>query len=364
MQFGKICIVGTGLIGGSLALAFRKANVGEKFFGIDLAEMLETINAQQIVDIAYEPSALEIAVEDADLIILAMNIKHIIEYIPKVALLAKSGAIVTDVGSTKEEIVRQAQKYFEPDVYFIGGHPMAGSEKNSVTAADPYLFENCFYLLTPFENTPKDILKKLSFALEMIGSKILILDAGTHDRIAAAVSHLPQMLAICLVNFIKDFHQFQPNSLKLAAGGFRDMTRIASSPFDMWKDICETNSANIIKMLENFINNLNQFKVQFKQTNLKSQFDSAAKTRLSIPKDTKGFINPNYDVSVQVEDKPGVIARIATSLAESGINIRDIEVLKVRLLEGGTLRLSFGTENDRLEAISVLQKQGFLCRIK
>jgi len=362
MFFKNIYILGVGLIGASLALAFRRNNIGEEIVGIDYSDVIDKAVNQNIINKGYEPSSISKHIGKADLVILSTNIRQIINYLKPVASSVKNGAVVTDVGSSKELIVKSAQHEFQNNAVFIGGHPMAGSEKNGLEAADPFLFENCFYILTPTKNTDRESVEKLTTIMELIGAKVLIIEAATHDKIAAAVSHLPQMLAVSLVNFIGKINKEDSNYMKLAAGGFRDMTRIASSPFSMWEDICNTNSENILQMIDEFIGELFEFRKIFSQTDLQVQFDNAAQTRLSIPKDTKGFIHPNYDITVFVEDEPGIIAKISNVLAEKGINIRDIEVLKVRLLEGGTMRLSFESEKNREKAIDLLTEQGFYCR--
>ena len=362
MGIKKVTIIGTGLIGSSLALSLKRQKICEEITGIDLPGIITAALHENIIDRGLEPTDIEKGVRDADLIFLATNINNILGYLPLVSACVKTGAIVTDVGSTKERIVSQAEKYFSNKVFFIGGHPMTGSEKSGITAADPLLFENCFYILSPIEQTPDKVVQKLADVLHKIGSKVLIMDAVTHDKIAATVSHLPQMLAVALVNFVERYNEKQPNNLKLAAGGFRDMTRIASSPFEMWQDIIETNQTNIVKIIDKFIDELNYFKYHFSRDDLENNFSRAAKTRLSIPKDTKGFLNPNFDISVVAEDKPGIIAKMATILANENINIRDIEVLKVRMLEGGSFRLSFESDRIRERAISLLNKSGFDCR--
>ena len=362
MSFEKICIIGTGLIGASLALAFRRHNIGDEIVGIDFPDVLAKAIDQNIIDKGFTRETMANYVAQADLIILATNIQQIILDLKNIAPILKKETLVTDVGSSKAIIADVAVRSFLHSGYFIGGHPMAGSEKSGLEAADPFLFENCFYILTPMKNTPALLLNKLVNVLELIGAKVLILDACLHDKIAAAVSHLPQMLAIKLVNLIEKYNQQEPNYLKLAAGGFRDMTRIASSPYYMWEDICQTNADNILKMIDEYIAELQELKKSVRDLSLKEEFEKAAKTRLSIPKDTKGFIHPNYDITVVVKDEPGVIAKIANTLFDKKINIRDIEVLKVRLLEGGTLRLSFESEKNRETAIASLTEQGFFCR--
>ena len=182
-----------------------------------------------------------------------------------------------------------------------------------------------------------------------------------HDRIIAAVSHLPQFAAVSMTNLIARFYQEDPNYLKLAAGGFRDMTRIASSPFSLWRDICRTNAEQISLFIDEYIAELQRIKTMLEKQELEPYFNQAAITRLAIPRDTKGFIRPSYDVSIAVEDEPGVIAKFSTVLAKNKINIKDIEVLKVREGEGGTIRLAFENDADRQKAVDLIREVGLSC---
>jgi len=277
MFFNKICIIGTGLIGGSLASAFKRKNIGEKIVGIDFLETIEKALEHNIIDEGYRPDEIEQHVGDAELVILATNIQQIICDLKRISPMLKKDVIVTDVGSSKETIINIAGHELPEYAHFVGGHPMAGSEKNGIDAADPFLFENCFYILTPQKNTPPHALEKLVTIMELIGAKVLLLNASVHDKIAAAVSHLPQMLAVKLVNLIEGYNQDEPNYLKLAAGGFRDMTRIASSPFSMWEDIFKTNSGNILKIIDEFINELNDLKKEFSYPELQTEFEMQPK---------------------------------------------------------------------------------------
>ena len=219
------------------------------------------------------------------------------------------------------------------------------------------------WVLTP--SRPVNEIKRKAFGelLELIGAKVLLLQPRLHDEIAAAVSHLPQMAAVALMNMAAGRHQESPYFLKMAAGGFRDMTRIASSPFGIWRDICETNADMISSFLDAYIEELRHVKSLLADSKeLERYFGRAAGNRLSIPTDTKGFLKPQYEVSVAVEDKPGVLARLATLLADAQINIKDIEVLKIREDEGGTFRLAFGERSDQERAIELLSSAGFECR--
>jgi prephenate dehydrogenase len=274
----------------------------------------------------------------------------------------KPGTLISDVGSTKRQIVETANIYLPPHCDFIGGHPMAGSEYRGIDAADPFLFENTTYVLTPSRPIKEVTRKAFGELLELIGAKVLLLSPKLHDEIAAAVSHLPQMASVAMMNLVSGKQQESPYFLKMAAGGFRDMTRIASSPFGIWQHIRETNSDMIISYLDHYIAELKKVKRLIQKPDLEDYFESSAKSRLSIPTDTKGFLRPQFDISVTVEDKPGVIYQIARALYEKNINIKDIEILKIREDEGGTMRLAFSSEQDREMAISLLREAGLDCR--
>lgn len=240
---------------------------------------------------------------------------------------------------------------------------MAGGEGRGVRWADPFLFENAVYVFTPSRPLPSDAMKELGNTIERIGAKILFLSPSMHDRVAAAVSHLPQMLAVTLMNMVAGHQEDSPFFLKLAAGGFRDMTRIASSPYDMWESVIETNRPEILTFMDEFIRSLERMKQHMIDGELKKQFQESARHRLSIPKDTKGFLKPHHDLLVRVEDKPGIIASISGALAAEGINIKDIEILKVREGDAGTLRLSFESPDARRGAKASLEKIGFTSRL-
>ncbi|MBN2105346.1 prephenate dehydrogenase [bacterium] len=356
--FKKIAILGVGLIGGSLGLAIKRKQPGSHIIGISSPGALEGAIAIGAIDEAVRKDHLERGIYDADLVILCNPIQEILQRLPEVAGAVKPGALVTDAGSTKLQIFEKAKFCMDSDSYFIGGHPMAGSEARGIQAADALLFENAVYVLTPLDNTPEDIQKKMISLVECIGAKAIFISPDLHDRIAAAVSHVPQILAVTLMNLISKPDKSSLH-LKLAAGGFRDMTRIASSPYDIWEDIITTNQQVILETLDEFIRDLQQVKLKMKTLDLSADFQQANTQRLSIPRDTKGFIHPHFDLLVRVEDKPGIIAALSTALAAAAINIKDIEVLKVREGDAGTIRLSLETPEARKQAQSILKEAGF-----
>jgi prephenate dehydrogenase len=361
-QFKRVLIIGVGLIGGSLGLALKRKGFKGKIIGVDDPAVLEQAKQRKILDEAYPTDQVEKAVAGADLIFLCTPIVEIIRLLPIIGKCVKSNTLITDVGSTKRRIVETANIHMPADCDFIGGHPMAGSEARGVEAADPFLFENTTYVLTPSRPTNEMTRKALGELLEMIGAKVLLLLPTLHDEIAAAVSHLPQMASIALMNLIANRHEESPYFLKMAAGGFRDMTRIASSPYSVWEPIRQTNADMISTFIDAYIIELQKVKEILLTPGLEKYFEKANRKRLSIPKDTKGFMRPQFDISVSVEDKPGMIAHIAKTLAEKNINIKDIEVLKIREDEGGTIRLSFSTKQDRVKALDLLKEKGFECR--
>jgi prephenate dehydrogenase len=240
---------------------------------------------------------------------------------------------------------------------------MSVYERQGLRAADALLFENAVWVLTPGPRTPARGVRSLGELLEKVGAKVLIVSAALHDRVAAAVSHLPQLLAVALMNMVARHQADTPHLLKLAAGGFRDMTRIASSPYRMWHDVLASNVEQIVPFIDEYIAELGRVRARLLAGDLAAEFESAARNRLSIPRDTKGFLKPHYDIIVQVEDRPGVIAAMAGALAAEEINIKDIEVLKVREGDAGSIRLAFASEACRQRAQVLIGALGYRVRV-
>jgi prephenate dehydrogenase len=361
-SFKNILIIGVGLIGGSLGLSLKRKGFSGRIAGIDREDVLEKALARQIIDRGFPRCDLEPAVRESDLIFLCTPIAEILRVLSTIGQFVSPNTLVTDVGSTKRRIVESASLFLPSSTDFIGGHPMAGSEQKGVEAADPFLFENTTYVLTPAKPISEERRKSFGDLIELTGAKVLLLSPALHDEIAAAVSHLPQMVAIGLMSLASQRQAESPHFLKMAAGGFRDITRIASSPFSVWEDILKTNKDMVISYLDAFISELARIRQAVEEEKTAVFFEQAAVNRLSIPKDTRGFLKPHYDISVSVEDRPGMIALIADTLLEKNINIKDIEVLKVRENEGGTMRLAFASEVERDIAMALLKSRGLECR--
>lgn len=355
----KVSILGVGLIGGSLALAWKRAIPDLHITGFASPETLEKAKRRGAID--STSSNVDEAVRDADLIVLASPVLHILSTIPKMSAYLKPGTIVTDVGSVKLAIAQSAAKYLSGSAYFIGGHPMAGSEQQGIEAADPFLFQNAVYVLCPQPNLPDVVFRRFVPLIECTGARTLLLEPDVHDRIAAAVSHLPQLVAVTLMNMVGSLNDTDPRYFQLAAGGFRDLTRIGSSPFSMWSDILETNKAYIDEVIDEFVKLLEGHKKILDKENLQmidKSFQRARRLRDSIPRNTKGFLRPLVDVYIEVEDRPGVVSEISTALYRENINIKDIELLKIREGTGGTFRLSFESEGVADKAVTILLSIG------
>lgn len=364
--FQQIAVIGVGLIGGSIGMAVKKNRLVNQVIGID-------INPDTLI-LAKELGAIDIGasqydiISQADLVVLAAPITINFEILQKIKPLLKPNTIITDVSSTKGNFVRKCEKALAgSNHYFIGGHPMAGAETAGVASADPYLFENAIYLLTPTVNTNTTALAKVQKVVEEIGARVMIVSPDEHDVMAAAISHLPHLVASTLVKTAAKIDIDNPNTLLLAAGGFKDTTRIASGNPSLWKDICFSNKTELLNMIEVFKEEFVEFERQL-AFGLTDQFESdlrfAKTVRDKIPAKLKGYWPFLDEIIVTIPDKPGMIGQVAAILGEQAINIDDIEILHVREGEGGTLRLGFAKEGLAKKAVQVLEKHGFSTRMK
>jgi len=283
-SFKKITIIGVGLIGGSLGLALKEKKPNFKIIGIDKQEIIEKAIIRGAID--EGTINLKEGIKEADVVILATPVKIILDLLPQINPFLKKGCLVTDTGSTKTQIVKKANKVLSKDIHFIGGHPMAGSEKYGINSANTHLFLDKTYILTPSNKSNLAALEKIFLIIGMIGAKRLILDPFEHDKIIAAISHLPQILAVSLTNTISTLVQEENNNnyFKVIGGGFKDMTRIASSPYKIWEDICQTNQENILRSIQEFRNYLEVIEEKLKNdpSSLKEEFQKASKLRETL----------------------------------------------------------------------------------
>lgn len=361
MQVKKVAIIGLGVIGGSLGKALKSRKPEISVYGIDVDQyIINEAVKRNIID--WGTTVLLDGIKQADLVVLAVPVSSMIETAVEIKKHLKPGAIITDVGSTKENIVKSLEQVFKGSNSFVGGHPMAGSEKWGLFGANELLFENAAYVLTPTENTSLSALEKVRSIVEDLGAHVIILSPGEHDQKVAAVSHLPHLLASVLVNTVGDLEDNEGGYFSLAAGGFRDSTRIAASQSKMWCDILQQNSSSILPLVQSLKIMLDEIEdtIQRNDSDKLAEFLSLARTRReTVPMGMKGILPQLFYISVTVPDKPGIISEITNNLASQNINISDIEIQLVREEYEGTIRLGFRTEKARDNALITLEYKGY-----
>ncbi|UKS30587.1 prephenate dehydrogenase [Paenibacillus sp. HWE-109] len=355
----KIAIFGVGLIGGSLALCY-KGKPGFTVVGHSPnPKSVEKLLKRNVVDIATTNMAE--AVVDADYIFLCVPVGMLEDYVRQlVELPLKSGCIITDVGSTKASVTESSAKIVKENIYFIGGHPMAGSERHGVEAASSHLFENAFYVLTPAEGTPEVEVDRLTELLRITKAQIVRVGAREHDDIVGAISHLPHIIAVALVNQVRGYNETNPLYQNLAAGGFRDITRIASSEPMIWRDILVNNREVLLRLLKDWHLEIAQF-VQLLEAGdgdgIAEHFRLAGEFRSQLPERRKGMITSLFDIYVDIPDHPGIIGQITTLLGNARINLSNIQIIESREDVPGVLRLSFRNQEDADRASALLGQQ-------
>ncbi len=359
-DFKNVTIIGIGLIGGSLGFAVKALPDPPRIIGFSRRE--QTIRkALELGAIDEGVHSLPTAVRNADLVFVSTPISIIVDIVRQIAPHMKNGSLITDVGSTKGKIVQAVEGLLPEGVSFIGGHPMAGSEQQGVAFANATLFKNSYYLLTPTKKTDAVTFQKLHSLLTRIGAQVLAIDPEKHDKIVSTISHLPHILSAALVNQANQQTKESKNLLLVAAGGFRDMTRIAASNPDMWRDICIDNSDAILEALEEFGANLTAFKRYILEKNRESlwnEFKEAQSVRIDLPKILHKDISDQWELSIPVADRPGVISDITVTIGRKGINIEDIEI--VHLAEhSGVIKLVVNGKKDAWSAATVLREAGY-----
>jgi prephenate dehydrogenase len=280
-MFDRITIIGVGLLGASFALALKKNGLCRSITGCGRSrENLLRAKKRNIIDsFEQDPAA---ACKDADLIVLSTPVGSFPDLARTIAPVLKNGAVLTDVGSVKGALVREIEKIIPENVYYVGGHPIAGSDRSGIDSADAELFNKAKCIITPTENSEPAALEKIRDLWKAFGSEIVTLAPEEHDRIYAAVSHLPHLIAYAMVNTVADMDK---SYLDFSGKGFMDATRIASSSEELWKDICLLNRDNLLEALSVFQKNLDKLDRYLKAGNadsLRAEFRKARALRETI----------------------------------------------------------------------------------
>lgn len=360
-EIRRVAIIGVGLIGGSLGLALKKLPNIDQVVGC--ARHQETLDLALVMG-AIDEGSLDPkeAVDQAGLVFIATPIPKIVDIADEIVPFLKKESILTDVGSTKARIVSEIEAMLPSDIYFIGGHPMAGSERSGIGAASADLFKNAPYVLTPTAKTNMDAFQKLHALLSKIGARVISLDPKTHDEVVAIISHLPHVVSSALVDLAAEQKNKMENILLLAAGGFYDMTRIAASSPDMWADICFENREALTRILKDFGDELFQFASlieEGKRDEFMAKLKEAQRIRQNLPRVSPADISELRELSIVVPNEPGVISEITLAIGEMGINIEDIEIVHSTEADSGFLKLIILGEDKAKRVADLLQEKGY-----
>ena len=352
-----IYIAGLGLIGASMALGIKRDHPDYEILGYN--------RSQASRDIALERGMIDRATDDfasfaplADVIILTLPIKQTIAFLQELATLElKEGVIISDAGSTKSAIVATAEKCFaDKPVRFVGAHPMAGSHKTGAASADVNLFENAYYIFTPSSLTTQDTLEEMKGLLSGLHARFIEIDATEHDRVTSQISHFPHILASGLMEQTASYAEEHEMARRFAAGGFRDMTRIAESEPGMWTSILLSNRETIIERIEDFkrrLDEVGQAISKGDENQIWNFFNQAREQRQAMEIHKRGGVDSSFDLYVDVPDEENVILRIlellrGTSLVNIHINEENREDIH------GILQISFKNAQDLKRAEQVI----------
>jgi prephenate dehydrogenase len=277
--FKRISIIGLGLIGGSWALALEKLGYAAHRVGFDVPDVLKQALESGAVHEAAK--GVDEAVRNADLVILATPVGKILELLPQLKPLTPPHALITDVGSTKQRITECAKGPEAGGPLFLGGHPLAGKEHSGFEHADAELFRNACYAIVPSSAAVTEDPRAKAFVrlVESLGAQPCLMDAAGHDVAVAYLSHMPQLLSTGLAGMMAEKTGREGLPLEMAGSGFRDLTRLAESPYSMWRDICLTNTENIQSALDAMIQKLDTIKTHLSTRELEHEFDQARKLR-------------------------------------------------------------------------------------
>ncbi|MDE0527588.1 MAG: prephenate dehydrogenase [Truepera sp.] len=353
--FDTIVLAGVGLIGGSVGLGIHQRFLAKRVVGFDRdPAALDAARGMGVIDEAhFAPGPW---LEEADLVVLATPVRSLTQLGLELAPYLRADCIVTDVGSVKREIVTGLER-----IRFVGGHPMAGSEGVGVQNADAALLENAVWVLTPTDDTDPEALEQVEDFVKHLGARPLRIDPDQHDRLVASVSHVPYLVAVALTEFVAQDEDRELMML-LAAGGFRDLTRVASGNPQMSRDMVVGNREAIRQALRGFVAQLELLAGQLDEPDrLLERAESVKRTRDGIPVVRRSLLPARFEVVLAVPDRPGELARITQAVGAAGVNIRDIEVLSIREA-GGALRLAFDNEEGLRLGSEALRAAGYEVR--
>lgn len=349
--------IGLGLIGGSIAKAIRRVFPNYTIIAFDQDQESARLAVKEgVLDKSLDAVNEEFSI--CDYIFLCTPVHYNIEYLPVLKPFLKDDCILTDVGSVKSDIYNAIEQNGLAD-RFIGGHPMVGSEKSGYAASKGHLLENAYYFITPAPTVPIEYIDEFRMFVDELGALTLLFSPTEHDKVTASISHVPHIIASTLVNLAQANDTEDHLLKKLAAGGFKDITRIASSSPTVWQHILLSNPDNIVEQLNWFIETLSKLSslIQAGDANQIQQFFQTARDyRDSVPDTGVGVIRRSFEIYVDVIDQPGVLAAVTTILAANGISIKNIGIINNREFEDGVLKIVLYDDEAAKNAAAVMKK--------
>jgi prephenate dehydrogenase len=332
-EFRSIAVIGVGLIGGSFASAVKRLPRAPKVVGIDVdAVALREAMDRGIVDEASLADGLGaqawLSEGGADLVVLATPARHALAWLRTLGERGFDG-VVTDVASTKAGVLAAAREALPHAERFVGGHPMAGSERSGVAASRADLFDGAYWLLTPAEETDPDAYRAVHGLVSSLGARVVSVDAAEHDEAVAIVSHVPHVTAAALVDLAAAHAGERGDLLRLAAGGFKDTTRIAAGSADLWTGICLDNAEALVAGLSELRGVLGEFESSVRGRDadaIRSWLANASAVRSSMPAQWVPATTRMTELTVPMVDKPGVVAEVTSAVSRSGCNIEAIDI--------------------------------------
>ena len=357
MAVKQLGFIGLGLIGGSIVKTTKRIHPDIRIIALS--------GRQSTITQAYEEGLIENAQNasiedfaDCDYIFLCTPVQQNLMYIKQLKDIMKKDCILTDVGSVKGDIHRAIEELGMAS-RFIGGHPMTGSEKTGLSNATPYLLENAYYIITPTKTVAKERVDELRSFTASLGAIPMVLDYDSHDAATAAISHLPHVIASALVNLVEESDDANATMKTIAAGGFKDITRIASSSPVMWEEICLTNQTQLLNMIDKYqthLTNIREKIASSKGADIRSFFQSAKDYRDSLAVAPKSVIRTVFELYCDLIDEAGGIATIATILASNNLSIKNIGIIHNREFEDGVLKIEMYDQPSYEKTITLLKK--------
>jgi prephenate dehydrogenase len=363
--FRSVAIVGLGLIGGSLAAALKRLDDPPRVVGINRTQSsLDYALERGIIDEGAAPGSAVanswLSAGGVDLVVLGMPAGYVGEWLKTIAANSYDG-VITDVASTKSGVLHAVRQVLPDPSRFVGGHPMAGSELSGVRAAKADLFDGAYWLLTPAADTDPDAFSAMHALVTSVGARVVSVDVEAHDEAVAIVSHVPHVAAAALVDLAAAHSGERGELMRLAAGGFKDTTRIAAGSADLWTGICLDNADAISEGIEELRERLEGFETVLRARDsgaIRSWLEHAADVRRALPAQWVPATAQLTELVVPMLDRTGVVAEITAAASRAGCNIEGIDI-DHQSESAAMLVLVLTDEGDRGALVADLVERGY-----